>query len=144
MSQAAVRVAIVDDDASVRKALARLLAAYSFEATAYGSARDFLKAVGAGPPECLVLDLHMPDLTGLDLQRYLQRAGIRIPTIVITAYDEPGIRERCNAAGASAFLVKPLNDAVLIAAINAATGPVPPRPADGALDLGLIKSDGKL
>jgi FixJ family two-component response regulator len=122
MSDRSIRVAIVDDDASVRKALARLLSAYSFEITTYGSAGDFLKSVGTGVPQCLVLDLHMPDATGLDLQRHLQRAGIRIPTIVITAYDEPGVRERCYTEGAAAFLVKPLNDAILIGAINAATG----------------------
>lgn len=117
-----MRVAIVDDDASVRKALARLLSAHSFETTTYGSAADFLKTVAGGLPECLVLDLHMPDITGLDLQRYLGRAGISIPTVVITAYDEPGIRERCYTAGAAAFLVKPLNDAMLVGAINVATG----------------------
>ena len=143
MSESAARVVIVDDDASVRKALARLLCAHSFEAITYGSAGDFLKAVGTGPPDCLVLDLHMPDLTGLDLQRYLQRAGIRIPTIVITAYDEPGIRERCHAAGAAAFLIKPLNDAILIGAINAATGRGAPARSGVALDPGPTKSAGE-
>jgi FixJ family two-component response regulator len=121
MSDRAIRVAIVDDDASVRKALARLLSAYSFDIITYGSASDFLKALGVGQPQCLVLDLHMPDITGLDLQRHLLRAGISIPTIIITAYDEPGVRERCYTAGAAAFLVKPLNDALLVNAINAAT-----------------------
>jgi FixJ family two-component response regulator len=121
MSDRAIRVAIVDDDASVRKALGRLLSAYSFDIITYGSAGDFLKALGVGQPQCLVLDLHMPDITGLDLQRHLLRSGIRIPTIIITAYDEPGVRERCYTAGAAAFLVKPLNDAILVDAINAAT-----------------------
>jgi FixJ family two-component response regulator len=122
MSQPAIRVAIVDDDSSVRKALARLLAAHSFETKTYESASDFLKSVASSAPECLVLDLHMPDITGLDLQRYLRRTGIKIPTVVITAYDEPGIRERCYSAGAAAFLVKPLSSVTLIGAINAATG----------------------
>lgn len=118
------RVAVVDDDASVRKALARLLSASSFEARTYGSAREFLDSLPGDAPECLVVDLHMPEFTGLDLQRQLLRSGIRIPTIVITAYNEPGIHERCRSAGAVAFLLKPLNGAMLIGAINAAIGRV--------------------
>src|SRR5687768_9497728 len=107
MANASIRVALVDDDASVRKALARFLSASSFEITTFGSAREFLKSVKAATPECLVVDLQMPEITGLDLQRHLVRSGINIPTIVITAHSEPGLRERCQSAGASAFLVKP-------------------------------------
>src|SRR4051812_16981218 len=114
------RVALVDDDASVRKALARLLSASSFEITTFGSAMEFLKSVEDHPPQCLVLDLHMPDITGLDLQRHLMRAGLNIPTIVITAYNEPGLRERCESAGASAFMIKPLDAKALIGEINSA------------------------
>jgi FixJ family two-component response regulator len=121
MTTPPTRIAVVDDDASVRKALARLLSASSFEIETYGSARDFLKSLGAGAPDCLVVDLHMPELTGFDLQRRLARAGIRIPTIVITAYNEPGLRERCQMAGATAFLPKPLDRSTLIGAINSAT-----------------------
>jgi FixJ family two-component response regulator len=120
MATASTRVALVDDDASVRRALARLLSASSFEITTFGSAHEFLKSVEAAPPECLVVDLQMPEITGLDLQRHLLRAGINIPTIVITAYNEPGLRERCQSAGASAFLVKPLDGKTLIGEINTA------------------------
>jgi FixJ family two-component response regulator len=120
MSNAATRVALVDDDASVRKALARLLSASSFEITTFGSAMEFLKSGEDHPPQCLVLDLHMPDITGLDLQRHLMRAGLNIPTIVITAYNEPGLRERCESAGASAFMIKPLDAKALIGEINSA------------------------
>jgi FixJ family two-component response regulator len=106
---------------SVRKALARLLSASSFEITTYGSAREFLHSLDASPPECVIVDLHMPEITGLDLQKYLSHHGIKIPTIIITAYNEPGVSERCQSAGAAAFLLKPVNGATLIAAINAAT-----------------------
>jgi FixJ family two-component response regulator len=123
MAKPPTRVAVVDDDASVRKALARLLSASSFDPSTYGSAREFLTSLAAGTPECLVIDLHMPELTGLDLQRHLTRAGVKIPTIVITAYNDPGIRERCQSAGVAAFLLKPLNGATLIGAINAAVAP---------------------
>jgi FixJ family two-component response regulator len=120
MANTSIRVALVDDDASVRKALARLLSACSFEITTFGSAREFLKSVKAATPECLVVDLQMPEITGLDLQRHLVRSGINIPTIVITAHSEPGLRERCQSAGASAFLVKPLDGKTLIGEINSA------------------------
>lgn len=121
MPKALPRVAVVDDDMSVRKALARLLAASSFDIATYGSAREFLVSLETHPPECLILDLNMPEITGLALQRYLCDAGIKIPTIVITAYNEPGVRERCQSAGASAFLLKPISASTLIAAINSAT-----------------------
>jgi FixJ family two-component response regulator len=114
------RVAVLDDDRSVRKALARLLSASSFEIATYGSAREFLGSLDNERPECLILDLHMPDISGLDLQKYLSRSGIRIPTIVITAFNEPGVSERCRSEGATAFLLKPIHAATLIAAVNAA------------------------
>jgi FixJ family two-component response regulator len=120
MSKVSTRVALVDDDASVRKALARLLSVSSFDITTFGSAREFLQSVKEAPPQCLVVDLHMPEFSGLDLQCHLIRAGIHIPTIVITAYNEPGLRERCESAGASAFLVKPLDAKALIGEINSA------------------------
>src|SRR5687767_10030756 len=100
MAQAGTRVALVDDDASVRRALARLLSASSFEITTFGSAVQFIKSLEGQAPQCLVVDLHMPEITGLELQRQLVRAGVNIPTIVITAYNEPGLRERCESAGA--------------------------------------------
>jgi FixJ family two-component response regulator len=66
--------------------------------------------------------VQMPDMTGLELQRHLTRNGLRIPTIVITAHNEAGARERCESAGAVAFLAKPLQDTSLFAAIGAARG----------------------
>jgi len=120
MMTPSTRVAVVDDDASVRKALARLLSASSFETATYGSAQDFLKSLDTGRPACLVVDLHMPDLTGYELQRQLVRSGIHIPTVVITGQSEPGLRERCKSAGAAALLLKPLDASSLIGAINEA------------------------
>lgn len=114
-------IAVVDDDNSVRKALARLLTANSFDTQTYGSAQEFLDSLNVQQPECLVLDLHMPDYGGLELQHYLRRNGIKIPTVIITAHNEIGLRERCTNAGAAAFLVKPLTDKMLIESINTAT-----------------------
>jgi FixJ family two-component response regulator len=122
MAQASPWIAIVDDDPSVLRALARLLRARAIEARTYTSAREFLTALPDGLPECLIVDLQMPDMTGLELQRYLTRKGILIPTIVITAHNEAGARERCESAGAAAFLSKPLQDTSLLAAIDNAMG----------------------
>jgi FixJ family two-component response regulator len=122
MASPRTHVAIVDDDAAVRKALGRLLRVSAFDAATYGSAREFLASLNMRVPQCLLVDLHMPDMTGLELQRHLARANIDIPTIVITAHDEPGTRELCMGAGAKAYLVKPILDIPLISAINDAVG----------------------
>ena len=115
-------VAIVDDDSAVRKALCRLLGACAIRAHSYGSAREFLDSLSGGTPDCLVVDLQMPEMTGLELQCELSRLGARIPTIVITAHNESGLRERCLAAGARAYLIKPLDGTELLASISAAVG----------------------
>jgi FixJ family two-component response regulator len=121
MAQDSPWIAIVDDDPSVLKALARLLKARGIEVRTYTSARDFLTSLPDGRPECLVVDLQMPEMTGLELQRHLIRTGIRIPTIVITAHNEGEMRELCKSMGASDFLSKPLQDTSLLAAIDKAT-----------------------
>jgi FixJ family two-component response regulator len=122
MARALPRIVIVDDDPAVLKALARLLKARAFEARTYTSAREFLSALHEGRPECLIVDLQMPEMTGLELQRHLTRSGLEIPTIVITAHNETGARERCESAGAAAFLSKPLQDISLLAAIERVMG----------------------
>jgi FixJ family two-component response regulator len=115
-------IAIVDDDPSVLKALARLLMLRAFDVKTYESAREFLASLPDGKPdelpECLIVDLQMPEMSGLELQHHLNRAGIQIPTIVITANREAEMREQCEAAGAETYLVKPLEDTSLLAAIN--------------------------
>jgi FixJ family two-component response regulator len=122
MAEASRWIAIVDDDPSVLKALTRLLRAHAYHARTYGSARDFLATLDAGLPECLIVDLQMPEMSGMELQQHLTRSGIQIPTIVITAHGNGGIRERCEAAGAMAFLRKPVQDTSLFAAIDRAIG----------------------
>jgi FixJ family two-component response regulator len=114
------RIAIVDDDHSVRKALQRLLRSINLDADAYGSGREFLASLADATPDCLVLDLQMPEMNGLELQQHLAENGIRLPVVVITGHDEPGMRAQCMAAGASTYLRKPLDDKVLLAAISTA------------------------
>jgi FixJ family two-component response regulator len=120
MAQDRICVAIVDDDAGVRRALARLLRASRFDAVAYESATEFLASLSGRVPDCLVVDLQMPEMNGLELQQHLARASVKIPTVVITAHDGVGTRERCQSAGAAAYLLKPLDEEALISAIRVA------------------------
>ena len=118
MADAPPKIAIVDDDASVLKALTRLLRAHTFRTQAYVSAREFLGDLPNGTPDCLILDLQMPDISGLELFQHLANKGVTIPTIIITAQGDAAIRQRCATMGAIAFLTKPLQDSVLFAALD--------------------------
>ena len=122
MAEASRWIAIVDDDPSVLKAVTRLLRAREFRVKTYASAQEFLAALPEGLPECLILDLQMPGVSGLELLQHLTCKGIQIPTIIITAHDDIGVRQRCESAGAIAFLSKPLQDTALFAAIDDASG----------------------
>src|SRR5262245_36465500 len=95
-------VAIVDDEEPVRKALRRLLRAAGLQAESYASGREFLDAAAGRAPDCVVLDLHMAGMSGLQLLRRLQASPQHPPIVVITAHDEPETREQCLAAGAAA------------------------------------------
>ena len=107
-------IAVVDDEASVRKALRRLFTSAEFDCSVFASGQAFLDAVRDHALDCAVIDLHMPGLTGLDVQRELRSAGVTVPTIIITAHDEPDTRARCLAAGAVAYLRKPFDDRALL------------------------------
>lgn len=109
-------VAVIDDDESVRTALVRLLRSVDFEAFPFASARAFLSEFRALSIDCVVLDLQMPEMTGLDLQRYLRMVypKLSLPVVMITAHDEPGSRERCLAAGIAAYVRKPVESAQLV------------------------------
>jgi CheY-like chemotaxis protein len=116
------QIAIVDDDESIRRALSRLLTAYSFHVQTYASGREFLDSLKNRIPACLVLDLHMKyEMSGLEVLSHIAGAGLRIPTIIATAQDEPGMRHRCELAGADAFLVKPFTVNSLLETIRSVT-----------------------
>jgi FixJ family two-component response regulator len=116
-------VAVVDDEESVRRALVRLFDSANYEAEAFPSARDFLRALEDRSFDCLVLDLQMPDMTGLDLQRYLRMVcpTLLLPVIIVTAHDEPGVREMCYAAGVRSYLRKPVEGSALLSAVSSLT-----------------------
>jgi FixJ family two-component response regulator len=111
----------VDDDAFVCKALERLLRSAGFAVETYSSGSEFLKAIGSHTPDCVVLDLHMPEVNGFEVQAQLARAGARIPAVVITGHDTAESRERAMRNGAGAYICKPVDDKALMEAINAAT-----------------------
>lgn len=114
-------VAVVDDDADVLRALQRLLRSEGFSVLVYGSGGEFMKAFGVATPDCLVLDLHMPEMTGfdvLDALRALPTGDTRPPVVVLTGHDTPVGRARALAGGADAYLCKPTDADVLIRAIN--------------------------
>jgi len=125
-------IAIVDDDASVRRALARLLGTYAFSVRTYPSGPEFLESLKRGTPDCLILDLQMPGMTGLEVLHDLAGAGFRFPVLIATAQDELGIRSRCQLAGATAFLAKPFQTEPLLEALATALGsPVRDAPGSG-------------
>ena len=113
-------VAIVDDEEAIRKALRRLLRASGLDAESYANGQEFLDAAAERRPDCVVLDLHMPGMSGLQVLRKLKALGQRLSIVVITAHDEPETREQCIDAGACAYLRKPLEDRLLLNAISAA------------------------
>jgi FixJ family two-component response regulator len=113
-------IAVVDDDSSILSALRRLLRARSWTAATFQSGLQFLASLTDRLPDCLILDLQMPGMSGLEVQQALARKNIKIPTIIITSNSDVGMRERCIAAGAAAYLLKPIRCADLFTAIEAA------------------------
>ena len=113
-------VAVVEDDASMLRALGRLLRTAGFTVRAFVSAEDFLQVAHGPMPDCLVLDVQLGGISGFDLHERLRARGAQVPTIFITAHDEPGTREQARRAGAIGFLRKPFDDQALITVIEQA------------------------
>jgi FixJ family two-component response regulator len=107
-------IAVVDDEASVRKALLRLFRSSGYEAQAFASGPEFLRTLPYTRYDCLVLDLHMPKMSGLDVQLDSGFLKDPLPTVIITAHDEPDTRRKCLEAGAGAYLSKPFDDNELL------------------------------
>jgi FixJ family two-component response regulator len=117
-------VSVVDDDDAVREALSDVLREFGFAVEDFSSAEAFLAFEGMARTDCLVLDIAMPGMTGLELQRELKRRGQRIPIVFITAHADRTLRPRVLAAGAAEILFKPFTEAALLDAVRAA---LPPR-----------------
>ena len=113
-------VSVIDDDESVRESLPDLLRQFGFAARAFSSAEAFLESQFVGSTRCLVLDVAMPGMSGLDLQQELTRRHWEIPIVFITATGDQTIRPRVLSLGAVACLSKPFTDTALLNALNAA------------------------
>jgi len=112
-----LRIAVVDDEESIRKALKRLMNSAGMDVDTYPSGVELFDALPACKPDCIVLDLHMPVMNGFEVQDRLMQSGARLPVVVITGHDTPESRARAMAGGADAYLLKPIDDQVLIKAV---------------------------
>ncbi|HEY5964336.1 MAG TPA: response regulator [Xanthobacteraceae bacterium] len=119
-TQSAPTVVIVDDDADVRTSLGSLLRSVGMQVRLHGSADEFLAAPVPPAPCCLVLDVSLPGISGLDFQTELEKAGNRIPIVFITGYGDIPMTVRAMKAGAVEFLAKPFRDQDLLDAVRAA------------------------
>ena len=124
-------IAIVDDEESVCKAFARLLRAYSFHPQTYGSGPEFLKSLNNSVPACLIVDLHLGDMNGFEILRRLTSMGMKIPAIVVTARNEPGVRREAAFCGVTALLTKPVEGSSLLNAIESTVTTLGGRDAEG-------------
>ena len=122
MKDLRLRIAVIDDDASVRKALKRLLRAANLDVDTFASGREFLDLLPSNRPDCIVLDFHMPGMNATDVLRDLAREAMRAPTIVVSGHDELQDHAQCLCAGAVAYLRKPFDGEDLLDAIYRAVG----------------------
>jgi len=113
-------VSVVDDDESIRESLPDLLWEFGFAGRAFSSGKDFLSSDYVDGTKCLILDIMMPGMTGLDVQEELRRRGRKIPIIFISAKRDDAVRARAIEQGAVKFLHKPFSDTTLLEALNAA------------------------
>jgi|ERR1700730_1503151 RNA polymerase sigma factor (sigma-70 family) len=118
MTEAAPIVFVVDDDPSVRRAIKRLIGSVGLQVELFGSAQEFLHSKRSDAPSCLVLDIRLPGISGLDFQRQLAEANIHLPIIFITGHGDVPMTVRAMKAGAVEFLTKPFRDQDLLDAVQ--------------------------
>ena len=116
-------VSIIDDDESVREALWGLVRSVGFAVSTFASAEEFLNSGHCGNADCLILDVCMPGMGGIELQRQLVVGRHDVPVIFITAHEDDGMRAQALKGGAEAFLIKPFSEESLLGAIEAALSP---------------------
>ena len=118
---------IIEDDDAVRQSLSFLLASAGWLVRAFASAREFRDGASPSDADCLITDIHMPGISGIELVRQLRKAGSTMPVIVVTGHPEAALREAALEAGANGFVEKPLQDDELLALIDRLV-PQEPRP----------------
>jgi FixJ family two-component response regulator len=117
-AQMAPVVTIIDDDYSVLVATQLLVTSFGFETRAFSSAEEFLQSSSLDETACLVSDIHMPTISGIELQRVLRSQGRDIPTILMTAFSNENVKSRALAGGAVCFLMKPFDARTLLGCIK--------------------------
>ena len=115
-------ISIVDDDEEIREATKGLLRSLGYQAAAFSSAEEFLQSDSLDNTACLITDVQMPGLSGIDLQGRLIARGVQMPTIFITAFPEEGTRTRAMKAGAVGYLGKPFSEESLLRCLDSALG----------------------
>lgn len=120
MDEKPLTVLVVDDDESVRRALQRLLRSNGFQVVTFESAEDFLQSGLVQGEVCLILDIRLPGISGLDLYDNLASSGVTYPVIFMTAHDNPQWQEMAEKAGAVAYLRKPFDEQSLLSALGLA------------------------
>ena len=115
-------ISIVDDDESIRESTKGFVRSLGYEAAAFASAEEFLQSDSVGSTSCLITDVQMPGLSGIDLQRGLIAQGVQMPTIFITAFPEEEARARAMNAGALGYLSKPFSEDSLLSCLSTALG----------------------
>ena len=113
-------VSIVDDDDAVRTATQTFVRSLGYKTAVFASAEDFLRAPERDTADCLIADVQMPGMSGLDLQRHLAESGNRLPVILITAFPQDHVRRQAEAEGAFGFFAKPFDGRLMIECIERA------------------------
>ena len=118
MLKAKPHISVIDDDESMREAVKGLMKSLGYTAEAFASAEEFLSSRQVRRTSCLIADVQMPGMTGLELHRHLMASGKTIPTILITAYPDDRVRERALGDGVVCYLIKPFAEKDLLACIQ--------------------------
>ena len=134
-------ISVIDDDESIRRTTLRLIESFGFRAAAFESAEGFLSSGHLNDTSCLIVDVHMPGMNGLQLQSQLAAAGCSIPIIFITARDDKESRRRAMQAGAIAFLAKPFSDEQLLQGIRLALDEFGDEPGASGNFISIIDDD---
>jgi FixJ family two-component response regulator len=113
-----LRVAILDDDPSVRIAISRVISASGMVGSCFANWMELSQNIHRFAPDCLIVDLCMPGLDGLEVMNFLRKGGTKVPVILVTAQDDPDLAEICLKAGADAFMRKPLQASELLEVIT--------------------------
>jgi FixJ family two-component response regulator len=116
-------ISVIEDDGSLRGALVRLIRSLGYDARGFGSAEEFTESDAVSSSACIIADIQLPGMSGIELKRLLVERRCAVPVIIITARHEPGLEEKAHAAGAACFLRKPFAATALVDCLERALKP---------------------